>query len=326
MQEQILQQLKTEVEIVATEYDLDQLKSKYLGKNSFVAQKMADMKNLSVDEKKVLGAQINELKQEIMSAINIRKDLLLELEINKQLAAESIDVSLPSNGTMIGRSHPISLVLKRIADIFTRIGFLVTDGPEIETDYFNFEALNIPKNHPARAMQDTFYTAGGNVLRTHTSSMEIRYAQQNKPPIQIISPGRVYRVEMDATHTPMFHQVEGLWIDQGITFSNLKATIEYFLQQFFKDDNLEVRFRASFFPFTEPSAEVDILLNGKWVEVLGCGMTNNKVLINMGIDPDKYSGFAFGLGVERLLMLRYQIDDIRLLYENHLEFNKQFLN
>lgn len=324
MQEQILKQLHEEVDLIRNEYDLDQLKSKYLGKNSAIAQQMAEMKNLSVEEKKTKGAQINEIKQDVMDVINQHKNKIKKIEIDRQLATEGVDVSLPSNSVMSGRLHPISLVMQKIADIFTSIGFTIADGPEIETDYFNFEALNIPANHPARAMQDTFYTESGNVLRTHTSGIQIRYAQQNKPPIQIISPGRVYRVEMDATHTPMFHQVEGLWIDKGISFANLKAIVEYFLQQFFEDDSLEVRFRASFFPFTEPSAEVDILLNGKWIEVLGCGMTNNKVLENMGLDPMEYSGFAFGLGVERLLMLKYKLEDIRLLYENHLEFNKQF--
>lgn len=323
----ILSQLKTEVELIENNYQLDQLKSKYLGKNSIIAQKMQELKTITTaNEKKNLGLQINELKQQIMIIINNTKESLFNLSINKQLATEAIDVSLPSKGVSSGSKHPVTIIIEKIVKIFTDIGFIITEGGEIETDYFNFEALNIAKHHPARAMQDTFYTKSGQLLRTHTSSMQIRYAQKNQPPLQIISPGRVYRVEMDATHTPMFHQVEGLWIDKNINFANLKAIIEYFIHKFFADEKLDIRFRASYFPFTEPSAEVDILLHGQWVEVLGCGMVNNKVLENMYIDHHQYSGFAFGLGVERLLMLKYKIEDIRILYENHLEFNKQFIS
>jgi phenylalanyl-tRNA synthetase alpha chain len=242
----------------------------------------------------------------------------------QKLAAESLDVTLPGRGASTGGLHPITLTLQRIEQLFHSLGFAVTSGPEIEHDFYNFTALNIPDNHPARAMHDTFYLDSEHVLRTHTSPVQIRYMEANQPPLKIISPGRVYRVDSDATHSPMFHQVEGLWVDENVSFANLKGVVQDFLQRFFEQDDLQVRFRPSFFPFTEPSAEMDMSWKGGWLEIGGCGMVHPNVLKNVNIDSEKYLGFAFGLGVERLAMLRYGVNDLRLFFESDLRFLKQF--
>ena len=303
-------------------HDLDQLKSKILGA---IAAQMEGMKDFAPEQRKQFGAKINQEKAEAEAAIARQRDFILEQELNHKLASESIDVTLSGRGDTVGTLHPISLAMQRMVGIFKQLGFDIADGPEIETDYYNFQALNIPDNHPARAMQDTFYTENNKVLRTHTSPMQVRYAETRTPPIKVIVPGRVYRVDMDATHSPMFHQMEGLWIEEGISFANLKGVIIEFLRKFFEDENLELRFRASFFSFTEPSAEIDIKSkSGKWLEVMGCGMVHPTVLRYMNIDPDKYSGFAFGMGIDRFTMLKYNINDLRLMFENDLDFLSQF--
>lgn len=307
-------------------HELEQLKSRYIGKQGQITLFMQKLKEIAPEERKAYGAQVNQVKAQFENALNTRRDELSAAELATKLANESIDVSLPGRGITRGSLHPISLGFSRLIAIFAQLGFAVADGPEIETDYYNFKALNIPDNHPARAMQDTFYTESGNVLRTHTSPLQVRYAENRNPPIKVIVPGRVYRVDMDATHSPMFHQMELLWIDKGISFANLKAVVIEFMRKFFEDDSLQVRFRASFFPFTEPSAEVDIFFakTGKWLEVGGCGMVHPRVLSYMNISSEEYSGFAFGFGVDRLTMLKYQITDLRLMFDNDLDFLTQF--
>lgn len=233
-------------------------------------------------------------------------------------------MTLPGRGSVGGGLHPVALTLERIAGLFRTMGFEVADGPEIETDFYNFQALNIPENHPARAMADTFYVEGGDVLRTHTSPIQARFMMDNQPPIKIVAPGRVYRVDSDATHSPMFHQMEGLWVEEGVSFADLKAVVTDFLRRFFERDDLQVRFRPSFFPFTEPSAEIDVLGERGWLEVGGCGMVHPNVLRNVNIDPEKYTGFAFGIGLDRFAMLRYGVNDLRLFFENDLNFLRQF--
>lgn len=322
----ILQQGLDELHHLENLPDLEQTKAKYIGKSGHITVLMQKVKDLPLDERKVFGAKVNQAKLAFETALLGQKEQIRARQLMDKLAQEKVDVTLDGRGYSSGSLHPVSLSMQIMLDIFAGLGFIVADGPEIETDYYNFEALNIPKNHPARAMQDTFYTQNNNVLRTHTSPIQIRYTEQQTPPIKLIAPGRVYRVDMDATHSPMFHQLEGLWIDKGITFANLKGVIIQFLRQFFQDDALEVRFRASFFPFTEPSAEVDIKsASGKWLEVLGCGMVHPKVLEAMKIDSSIYSGFAFGIGVDRFTMLRYGIDDLRLMFENDLDFLQQFV-
>jgi len=304
---------------------LDVVKAEYLGKNGKISQQMQQLKTLAADEKKQFGQQINQLKLEFEQQLSERKQQILNQQLQTKLAQESIDVSLDGKNNHAGSLHPIYLTLNRMLHIFAALGFDVGDGPEIESDYYNFNALNIPANHPARAMQDTFYIDATHVLRTHTSPIQIRYAEQKTPPIKLIAPGRVYRVDMDATHSPMFHQIEGLWIDENITFANLKGIIIEFLRRFFANEQLQIRFRASFFPFTEPSAEVDILSSdGKWLEVLGCGMVHPTVLENMNIDSARYNGFAFGMGIDRFTMLKYGIHDLRLMFENDIDFIRQF--
>jgi phenylalanyl-tRNA synthetase alpha chain len=305
--------------------ELEQLKSRYVGKSGLITSFMQELKNLPQEERKNFGALVNSIKNKFEETLLAHKDLILKLEMESSLANEAIDVTLSARGNPLGSLHPISLSLKKMVQIFASLGFNVADGPEIETDYYNFKALNIPDNHPARTMQDTFYTESNHVLRTHTSPIQIRYAINSTPPIKVIAPGRVYRVDMDATHSPMFHQLEGLWIDDNITFANLKGVMIQFLRLFFEKDDLQVRFRASFFPFTEPSAEIDIMdNNGKWLEVAGCGMVHSEVLNHMKIDPDKYTGFAFGIGIDRFTMLHYGINDLRLMFENDLDFLQQF--
>ena len=256
--------------------------------------------------------------------LSARKEMIQNEELLNQLNDESIDVTLPGVKRNQGSLHPITHTMNRIEMFFHSIGFTLADGPEIEDDYHNFTALNIPEYHPARAMHDTFYIDDEHVLRTHTSPVQVRYMKNNKPPLKIISPGRVYRVDSDATHSPMFHQVEGLWIDKKVSFANLKGVVQDFLQQFFEDETLSIRFRPSFFPFTEPSAEIDMSWNGGWLEIGGCGMVHPEVLRQVGIDTNEYQGFAFGLGVERLAMLKFQLNDLRPFFTNDLRFLQQF--
>ncbi|MFZ5484646.1 MAG: phenylalanine--tRNA ligase subunit alpha [Pseudomonadota bacterium] len=303
---------------------LEQAKARFLGKSGAITEQMKGLGQLAPEQRKDAGARINQVKDGVETLLKARRDAIQAEALNAQLAAESLDVTLPGRGAGIGGAHPVSLTLKRIESLFASIGFAVADGPEIETDFYNFTALNIPDNHPARAMHDTFYLADGSLLRTHTSPVQIRYMEQREPPIKIIAPGRVYRVDSDATHSPMFHQVEGLWIDRHISFAHLKGVVQDFLQRFFERDDLTVRFRPSFFPFTEPSAEMDMSWNGGWLEIGGCGMVHPNVLGHVGIDAEQWQGFAFGLGVERLAMLRYGVNDLRLFFENDMRFLKQF--
>jgi phenylalanyl-tRNA synthetase alpha chain len=255
-----------------------------------------------------------------------QRERIAERALEARLADESVDVTLPGRGRGMGGLHPVSRTMERIEQLFRSIGFDVADGPEIETDFYNFTALNQPENHPARSMHDTFYLADGkHLLRTHTSPIQIRYMEKHQPPIRVIAPGRVYRVDSDATHSPMFHQVEGLWIDEQISFAHLKGVLADFFRRFFEDDRLQIRFRPSFFPFTEPSAEIDMSFGDGWLEVGGCGMVHPNVLRNVNIDSERYQGFAFGLGPDRLTMLRYGVNDLRLFYENDLRFLKQFV-
>lgn len=310
-----------EVQDVVT---LEQVKARYLGKSGEITELLKQLGKLPPEEKKQAGQAINAAKQQVEAVIAARREALAEAQLAAQLAAEALDVTLPGRGLRQGGLHPVTLTLERITSLFRSLGFEVADGPEIETDFHNFQALNIPENHPARAMADTFYVEGGDVLRTHTSPIQIRYMLQHQPPIKIIAPGRVYRVDSDATHSPMFHQMEGLWVDEGVSFADLKATMTDFLRRFFERDDLQVRFRPSFFPFTEPSAEIDVLGERGWLEVGGCGMVHPNVLRNVNIDPEKYTGFAFGIGLDRFAMLRYGVNDLRLFFENDLAFLKQF--
>ena len=327
--EQLNQVLATaikEIKQLHSLHDLEQLKARYVGKSGAITAFMQKLKDIAPEERKNFGAMVNQIKVQFETVLNDKKQQIIVLELERKLASETIDVTLSGRGIQEGSLHPVTLALERLILLFGQMGFSVADGPEIETDYYNFKALNIPDNHPARAMQDTFYTESGNVLRTHTSPIQVRFAENNKPPIKIIAPGRVFRVDMDATHSPMFHQLELLWIDKGISFANLKAVIIEFMRKFFEDDSLLVRFRASFFPFTAPSAEIDIYFttSGKWLEVGGCGMVHPNVLAYMKIDADEYSGFAFGFGIDRLAMLKYGITDLRLMFENDLDFLTQF--
>ncbi|WNS84572.1 phenylalanine--tRNA ligase subunit alpha [Neisseria sp. DTU_2021_1001991_1_SI_NGA_ILE_055] len=305
---------------------LEQIKARYLGKTGELTGLLKTLGQMSPEERKTIGAHINECKNQFQTAFNAKRDALNEAKLQAQLAAEALDITLPGCAQEHGGLHPVTLTLQRVVELFHGMGFEVADGPEIEDDFHNFQALNIPANHPARAMQDTFYVENGDVLRTHTSPIQIRYMLDKKePPIRIIAPGRVYRVDSDATHSPMFHQAEGLWVEEGVTFADLKAVFTDFIRRFFERDDLQVRFRPSFFPFTEPSAEIDIMgENGKWLEVGGCGMVHPNVLKNVNIDPEKYTGFAFGIGLDRFAMLRYNVNDLRLFFDNDLGFLKQF--
>lgn len=309
---------------------LDDIRIEYLGKKGVMTDLMKGLGKLPKEEKPKAGQAINKAKQEVQSILNKQITLLKDAELQAQLAKESIDVTLPGREAELGGLHPVTKTLRRIETFFRQAGFDVATGPEIEDPHHNFEALNIPEHHPARAMHDTFYFENGDVLRTHTSPVQIRVMENiNEPPVKVIAPGRVYRCDSDQTHTPMFHQIEGLLVDEHTSFAELKGILDNFLKHFFEDDLL-VRFRPSYFPFTEPSAEVDIALpvaegeDPKWLEVLGCGMVHPKVLENVGIDSEKYMGFAFGMGVERLAMLRYGVKDLRMFFENDLRFLKQF--
>lgn len=314
---------------------LEQLRVDYLGKKGRVTELLKGLGKLPAEQRPAAGEQINLTKRQIAEAIDTRREQLLEEALSARLAAESLDVTLPGRRQSIGGMHPVSLTIERISALFESAGYSVAEGPEIEDDYHNFGALNIPAHHPARAMHDTFYVEPGTVLRTHTSPVQIRVMEQGKPPFRMICPGRVYRCDSDLTHTPMFHQVEGLLIDDDVSFADLKGTLAEFLRAFFEED-LAVRFRPSYFPFTEPSAEVDmscVMCSGKgcrvckqtgWLEVLGCGMVHPAVLTASGVDPEQYRGFAFGMGVERLAMLRYGVNDLRLFFENDFKFLQQF--
>ena len=322
--QQILELALQQFAIISDEAELERVKAKYLGKEGSLTALLKGLGKLSNEDRPAAGARINQVKQAIEAALQQRRDALQQGKLAQQLAAESLDVTLPGRGAGTGGLHPITLTLQRIEQLFHSLGFAISSGPEIEHDFYNFTALNIPENHPARAMHDTFYVDPQHVLRTHTSPVQIRYMEENAPPLKIISPGRVYRVDSDATHSPMFHQVEGLWVDENISFANLKGVVQDFLQRFFEQDDLQVRFRPSFFPFTEPSAEIDMSWKDGWLEIGGCGMVHPNVFKNVNIDSEKYLGFAFGLGVERLAMLRYGVNDLRLFFENDLRFLKQF--
>lgn len=304
---------------------LDSLKARYLGKTGSLNTYLKSLGQLPPENRKEMGAFINEQKKRFQEAYVTRKNRLETVLLQKQLEVEAIDVTLPPRGQKSGGLHPITLTEERMVMLFTSLGFQIVDGPEIEDDYHAFAALNIPQNHPARAMQDTFYVEGDKLLRPHTSPLQIRHMlTKKKPPFRIIAPGRTYRVDSDATHSPMFHQLEGLWVDEGVSFVDLKSLLTSFLQNFFQRQDLQVRFRPSFFPFTEPSAEIDILGDKGWLEVAGCGMVHPNVLQNVGVDPERYSGFAFGLGIDRYAMLRYRINDLRLFFDNDINFLKQF--
>ena len=322
--QQILDQALQQFAVISDEAELEQVKARYLGKEGSLTVLLKGLGKLSAQERPAAGARINQAKQGIEAALQQRRDALQQNKLAQKLAAESLDVTLPGRGLSTGGLHPVTRTLERIEQLFHSLGFAIASGPEIERDFYNFTALNIPENHPARAMHDTFYIDKQHVLRTHTSPVQVRYMETHQPPLKIISPGRVYRVDSDATHSPMFHQVEGLWVDEDISFANLKGVVQDFLQRFFEQDDLQVRFRPSFFPFTEPSAEMDMSWNGGWLEIGGCGMVHPNVLKHVNIDSEKYLGFAFGLGVERLAMLRYGVNDLRQFYESDLRFLKQF--
>jgi phenylalanyl-tRNA synthetase alpha chain len=313
-----------EVEGAVNAAALDALRVHYLGKKGVLTGQLKALGSLPAEARRMVGQQINSVRDALVAAIEARGAALADQALAAQLGASRVDVSLPGRGQDYGSLHPVTVTLARIERIFRAAGFAVHEGPEVETDFYNFTALNIPDNHPARAMHDTFYLEAGPLLRTHTSPVQIRAMEAGGAPIRLIAPGRVYRCDSDVTHTPMFHQVEGLVVDRGVSFANLKETIHGFLEAFF-EESVEVRFRPSFFPFTEPSAEVDIrAANGRWLEVMGCGVVHPRVLENVGIDAEEFTGYAFGMGVERLTMLRYDVRDLRLFFENDLRFLQQF--
>ena len=303
---------------------LDAIRVALLGKKGELTQLLKSLGQLSAEERPAAGEAINKAKQAVQTALETRRESLESAALAVQLAAEAVDVTLQGRGQFVGGLHPVTRTRNRIEEIFTAAGFHVAEGPEVEDDFHNFTALNVPPDHPARAMHDTFYFEGDRLLRTHTSPVQIRAMQSNGAPIRVIAPGRVYRCDSDMTHTPMFHQVEGLVIDRDVSFANLKAVLHDFVERFF-ERKAQLRFRPSYFPFTEPSAEVDVMSeSGKWLEILGCGMVHPNVLRSVNIDPDEYTGYAFGMGVERLAMLRYDVDDLRLFFENDLQFLQQF--
>jgi phenylalanyl-tRNA synthetase alpha chain len=340
----LVRDARSDFAAAATPAELENAKARYLGKSGRVTELLKALGGLSVDQKKARGAEINATKQQIEAALTQAREGLAEAELNAQLKAEALDVTLPGRRRGMGGLHPVSRTIERIEAIFGSMGFDVADGPEIETDWMSFTALNNPENHPARSMQDTFYVdlkdAQGRWLnlRPHTSPMQVRYARAHArqyaatnrmPDIRVIAPGRVYRVDSDATHSPMFHQVEGLWIGENVSFKDLKVVFTDFCHRFFETEELELRFRPSFFPFTEPSAEIDIAfgsgpLKGKWLEVAGSGQVHPNVVRNFGLDPEQHIGFAFGMGPDRLAMLRYGVNDLRAFFENDLRFLSQF--
>lgn len=317
----------TKVEQAQDVQVLDQVRVDYLGKKGEITALLKTLGKLSNEERPAAGAKINEAKQQVEDAIRAKKSDLENAALAEKLQSESIDVTLPGRGQKTGGLHPVTRTLQRIENFFKHAGYNVAVGPEVEDNFHNFDALNIPAHHPARAMHDTFYFDAEQLLRTHTSPVQIRTMETQDPPIRIICPGRVYRCDSDQTHTPMFHQVEGLLVDKKVSFADLKGTVEQFLRTFFEDENLSVRFRPSYFPFTEPSAEFDIQWSSSktgWLEVGGCGMVHPNVLQASGVDPEQYMGFAFGLGVERLAMLRYGVNDLRMFFENDVKFLEQF--
>ncbi len=321
---ELIEQAASEIGAAADIVALDVVRVSYLGKKGELTARLKSLGQLPADERASAGQEINQAKQAVQSCLNARREALEDAALAEKLAADAVDVSLPGRGVSIGGRHPVSRTQSRIERIFTNAGFGVRSGPEIEDDFHNFTALNIPENHPARAMHDTFYFPGGNLLRTHTSPVQIRSIAKEGVPIRIIAPGRVYRCDSDQTHTPMFHQVEGLVIDENVSFANLKAVLHEFVEAFF-ERKAELRFRPSYFPFTEPSAEVDVRWGeGKWLEILGCGMVHPNVLESAGVDSEKYTGYAFGIGIERLAMLRYGVSDLRTFFENDLRFLRQF--
>ena len=336
--EQLVAQATAEFAGIADAAALEQVKARYLGKSGKMTEMLKGLGRLAPEERKLAGAAINSAKERIESALGARRDALRRAALEAQLRAEALDVTLPGRGLPTGGLHPVTRTLERIETLFRSIGFDVADGPEIEDDFHNFTALNTPENHPARSMHDTFYlqNAPGLLLRTHTSPIQVRYMETHKPPIRIIAPGRVYRVDSDATHSPMFHQVEGLWIDEEVSFADLKGVFTDFLRNFFEKPELRTRFRPSFFPFTEPSAEIDmscVFCGGNgcrvcshtgWLEIAGSGMVHPNVLKAVGIDSEKYIGFAFGMGPDRLTMLRYGVNDLRLFFDGDLRFLSQF--
>jgi phenylalanyl-tRNA synthetase alpha chain len=310
--------------------ELEQVKARFLGKQGSLTELLKGLGKLSAEERPKAGAAINQAKQRVEALIQSQRDAILANELDAKLAAEAIDVTLPGRRQGSGGLHPIARVQERVEKLFATMGFAVADGPEIENDFYNFTALRVFPNHPSRSMQDTFYVADSElVLRTHTSPVQIRYMEAHKPPVRIICPGRVYRVDHDATHSPMFHQVEGLWVDEGISLADLKGTITQFLRAFFERDEIDVRFRPSYFPFVEPGVEVDMEWSRRdgevsYLEIGGAGVVHPDVLRNVHIDPEKYSGFAFGIGLDRLAMLKYGVNDLRLFFENDLKFLGQF--
>ncbi len=332
----LLQTAVAAVEAASDPRELDDVRVRYLGKSGRFTERLKQLGRLPAEERKAAGQAINQAKQALQAAIQARKSALDAAELARRLASERIDVTLPGRDVMSGGLHPVTRTMQRIEAFFASAGFEVAEGPEIEDDFHNFEALNIPDHHPARAMHDTFYFDSGLLLRTHTSPVQIRHMKDASPPMKVIAPGRVYRCDSDLTHTPMFHQVEGFLVDEHVSFADLKGILNAFLHSFFERDDLDVRFRPSYFPFTEPSAEVDIqcvMCGGDgcrvcshtgWLEVLGCGMIHPEVFRHVDIDSERYLGYAFGMGVERLTMLRYGVNDLRLFFENDLRFLKQF--
>ena len=328
--EKILAEAAQAIAAASSPAELDQAKARFVGKAGPLTELLKGLGRLSAEERPKAGAAINDAKAKVDAMLAARRDAILERELEARLAGESIDVTLPGRRQALGGLHPITRTQEQVEKLFASMGFSVADGPEIEDDETNFTALNMPPNHPSRSMQDTFYIEGSDrVLRTQTSPVQIRYMRSHKPPMRIICPGRVYRLDHDATHSPMFHQVEGLWVDEGISLADLKGTITQFCRAFFERDDIGVRFRPSYFPFVEPGVEVDVEWERKdgavkYLEIAGAGVVHPQVLRNCGIDPEAYSGFAFGMGIDRLAMLKYGVNDLRLFFENDLKFLRQF--
>jgi len=321
---ELIEQAASEIDAAADLAALDAVRVAYLGKKGELTARLKSLSDLPAAERPAAGQDINQAKQQLQARLNTRREALDAAALEAKLVDDAVDVTLPGRGTGLGGRHPVSRAMARIDRIFRNAGFGIRSGPEIEDDFHNFTALNFPQNHPARALHDTFFFPGGKLLRTHTSPVQIRSMVEEGVPIRIIAPGRVYRCDSDQTHTPMFHQVEGLVIDRGVSMANLKAVLHQFVESYFERD-AELRFRASYFPFTEPSAEVDILWEkGKWLEILGCGMVHPNVLDAAGVDSEEFTGYAFGMGVERLAMLRYGVTDLRTFFENDLRFLRQF--
>ncbi|MFO1352581.1 MAG: phenylalanine--tRNA ligase subunit alpha [Gammaproteobacteria bacterium] len=333
--QQVVVQAQTLIEQAADLAQLDHLRVQYLGKKGRLTERLKELGRLPVEQRPLAGQAINDAKQRVQDSIEARKSALQAVALNAELARDAVDVTLPGRGQAMGALHPITRILARIEAFFAQLGFAIEEGPEVEDDFHNFEALNIPPHHPARAMHDTFYLPNGMLLRTHTSNVQIRAMENGNPPFRLIAIGRVYRCDYDITHSPMFHQIEGLMVDEGVSFADLRGMLTSFMQSLFERD-LALRFRPSYFPFTEPSAEVDIQCvicggdgcrvckNTGWLEVLGSGVVHPKVLENCGVDSERYSGYAFGMGAERLAMLRYGVNDLRLFFDNDLRFLQQF--